>query len=149
MIWKAPLPAAAEHSSCLFSLSFTSSLPLSSTPWTCLCISFCCNHPCLSLSSKSSFLAPLGRISQTLLLSLLSFYLFLSLSSPAFPLTQAVSRGICHHRVYGASMDDAFKLGRGGMLDSDANKPGLQKCRRFTGHVRTQCCLLQQLHFCY
>lgn len=46
-------------------------------------------------------------------------------------------------------MDDAFKLGRGGMLDTDTNKPGLKKCRRFTGQALTQCCLLQKLHFCY
>lgn len=92
-------------------------LPLSTTPWTSHSLSplyIFLLLPSLPLSLIQILSrTPLGRASQSLLLSMLSFYLFLSLSSPAFPLTQAVSRGICHHCVHGAPTDDAFKLGRG------------------------------------
>lgn len=67
-------------------LCFTSSLILSSTPWTSyfLSISFCCYHPCVFLSSKSSLLAPMGRISLSLLLrSFLSLSSSLSSLSPS------------------------------------------------------------------
>lgn len=68
-----------------------------------LSISFCCYHPCLFLSFKSSLLAPMGRISQSLLLRSF-FYLFLALSVLSVPLTQAVSKGrpIYHHCVHTA-----------------------------------------------
>lgn len=118
-----------------FLLSFTSSLLLSPTPWTSQ-VSLSLVYifwllPSLPLSLIQILsLSPLGRICKSLLLCLLSFYL-LSLSSPAFTLTQAVSRGICHHRAHGAPMDDALK-GRTGettgeRLDSDTNKPGFNK----------------------
>lgn len=63
-------------------------------PFSILSIYLCCYRPWLFLSSKSSRLAPPGRISQSL-----HAFLFCFLShNPAFPPILAVWRGIRHHR---------------------------------------------------